>query len=156
MILHFINILPNIYWFFIEITKNETTINNNIISTKIKEFCKNKNITKIIRLDQDTSYWNKHNIYNAQMQQKILEIEETKLFTYFQNKTRQLINDYYSYNKTIIISNNHTDTGIAFLIYLLKEICDMNYTQSIISIQSKMNKNISFFNNNKKYIIKKI
>ena len=156
MILHFIDILPGVYWFFIEVKKEETHINNNIVSSRIKAFCKTKNITKIIRLDQDTLYWNKHNMYNAQIQKQILEIEEKKLFTYFQGKTKQIINDYFNYNKTIIISNNHTDTAIALFIYLLKEICNMNYKQSIISIQSKMNTNIHFQNNNTKYIIKKI
>lgn len=156
MILHFVNILPNIYWFFIEPKKDEKHINNSLVSNRIKEFCNVKNINKIIRLDQDTSYWNKHNMYNAQIQKQILEMEEKKLFDYFEAKTQQILNDYQNFNKTLIISNNNTDTAIALFIYLLKQLCNMNYSQSIISIQSKMKKNISFQNENTKYIIKKI
>ena len=50
MILHFVNILPNIYWFFIG--NYEKHINNSLVSNRIKQFCKLKNINKIIRLDQ--------------------------------------------------------------------------------------------------------
>ena len=117
MILHFIDILPGIYWFFIEVNKDENHINNNIVASRIKTFCNHKNITKIIRLDQDTLYWNKHNMYNVQIQKQILEMEEKKLFTYFQSKTAQIISDYTNYNKTLIISSNHTDTAIALFIY---------------------------------------
>ena len=83
-------------------------------------------------------------------------MEEKKLLDYFEGKTQQILNDYNNFNKTLIISNNNTDTGIALFIYLLKQLCNMNYSQSIISIQSKMKTNISFQNQNTKYIIKKI
>jgi len=154
MILRFINILPNIYWFFIEIDKKKID-NTNIIANRIQQFCKLKQINKLIRLDQDTSYWNKHNMYNAMIQQQIVEMESKKLTNYIIGKVAQIKNDYFNYNKTLIISNNYTDVAIILFIYLLEDLCNMNYKQSLISIQSKMTTKLIFQNKNTKLLLKK-
>ena len=154
MILHFINILPNIYWFFIEIDKKKME-NTNIISNRIQQFCKLKKINRLIRLDQDTSYWNKHNMYNAMIQKQIVEMESQKLINYITGKIAQLKSDYFNYNKTLIISNNYTDVAIILFIYLLEDLCNMNYKQSLVSIQSKINTKLTIQNKNTKLLLKK-
>ena len=154
MILRFINILPNIYWFFIEIDKKKVD-NTNIISNRIQQFCKLKQINKLIRLDQDTSYWNKHNMYNAMIQQQIVQMESQKLITYITGKTEQIKNDYFNYNKTLIISNNYTDVAVILFIYLLEDLCSMDYKKSLISIQSKMPTKLIIQNKNTKLLLKK-
>ena len=54
---------------------------------------------------------------------------EEKTIRLFESKTQQILNDYHNFNKTLIISNNNTDTGIALFIYLLKQLCNMNYSK---------------------------
>ena len=154
MILRFINILPNIYWFFIEVDKNKLE-NTNIISNRIQEFCRLKKINKIIRLDQDTSYWNKHNMYNAMIQKQIVEMEIKKLVSYIKAKIEQIKMDYFNYNKTLIISNNYTDVAIILFINLLEDLCSMDFKQSLVSIQSKMPTKLIIQNKNTKLLLKR-
>ena len=154
MKLNFVNILPNIYWFYLEIDKNKIE-NTNILSNRIQEFCKLKKINKLIRLDQDTSYWNKHNIYNEAIQKQIVEMEANKLINYLNSKINQIKQDYLNYNKTLIISNNYTDVAIILFIYLMEEMCNMNYKQSLLSIQSKMNSKLVIQNQNTKLLLQK-
>lgn len=154
MKLNFVNILPNIYWFYLEIEKNKIE-NTNIISNRIQDFCKLKGINKLIRLDQDTSYWNKHNIYNEAIQKKIVEMEARKLIEYIKNKVNQIKQDYYNFNRTLIISNNYTDVAIILFIFMMEDMCHMNYKQSIISLQSKMNSKLVIQNQNTKLLLQK-
>jgi hypothetical protein len=154
MNLNFVNILPNIYWFYLEIDKDKIE-NTNIISNRIQDFCKLKGINKLIRLDQDTSYWNKHNIYNEAIQKQIVEMEANKLINYLNSKINQIKQDYLNYNKTLIISNNYTDVAIILFIYLMEEMCNMNYKQSLLSIQSKMNSKLVIQNQNTKLLLQK-
>lgn len=153
MNLYFINILPNLYWFYIETGKNSNE-NNNYISHQIKSFCKKKEINKIIRLDQDTSYWNKFNMYSVDIQKKVFDMETQKIKSYLSTKIAEIIQNYYNYQKTLILSNNHTDTAIILFIYLLRELCNMDYKQSLLSIQSKMNSKLIIQNINTKLLIK--
>lgn len=163
MKIFFLNIFPNIYWFFIDVSNDNNNnhnqdINktiNNFISHKIKQFCKDKDINKIIRLDQDTSYWNKFNMYHVNVQKKIFDMESQKMKQYMETKIAELTQSYFNYQKTLIISNNHTDTGIILFIYLLKHLCNMNYKQSLLSIQSKMNSKLIINNINTKLLLKK-
>ena len=154
MKIHFLNIFPNLYWFFIEVERNNQE-NNSFISHRIKQFCKDKEINKIVRLDQDTSYWNKFNMYHIDVQKKIFDMESQKMKNYIETKIAELKQYYFNYQKTLIISNNHTDTAIVLFIYLLKHLCNMDYKQSLLSIQSKMNSKIVIQNINTKLLLKK-
>jgi hypothetical protein len=154
MKIHFLNIFPNLYWFFIEVERNNQE-NNSFISHRIKQFCKDKEINKIVRLDQDTSYWNKFNMYHIDVQKKIFDMESQKMKNYIETKIAELKQYYFNFQKTLIISNNHTDTAIILFIYLLKHLCNMDYKQSLLSIQSKMNSKIVIQNINTKLLLKK-
>lgn len=154
MKIHFLNIFPNLYWFFIEVERNNQE-NNSFISHRIKQFCKDKEINKIVRLDQDTSYWNKFNMYHIDVQKKIFDMESQKMKNYIETKITELKQYYFNFQKTLIISNNHTDTAIVLFIYLLKHLCNMDYKQSLLSIQSKMNSKIVIQNINTKLLLKK-
>ena len=154
MKIHFLNIFPNLYWFFIEVERNNQE-NNSFISHRIKQFCKDKEINKIVRLDQDTSYWNKFNMYHIDVQKKIFDMESQKMKNYIETKIAELKQYYLNFQKTLIISNNHTDTAIILFIYLLKHLCNMDYKQSLLSIQSKMNSKIVIQNINTKLLLKK-
>ena len=68
---YFVEILPNIYWTYIFI-KQDNIISKNLIQIQsdIKKFAKLKKISKIIRLDNDTSFWNINNEYNIEIKKK--------------------------------------------------------------------------------------
>ena len=82
-------------------------------------------------------------------------MEASKLINYINNKINQIKQDYYNFNKTLIISNNYTDVAIILFIFMLEELCNMNYKQSLLSIQSKMHSKLIIQNQNTKLLLQK-
>ena len=142
---YFVEILPNIYWTYIFI-KQDNIISKNLIQIQsdIKKFAKLKKISKIIRLDNDTSFWNINNEYNIEIKKKILEMNSKKLLDYVNSKVLELKQEYAQNNKVLIISNNNIETAIALFLILFKSIADMGFEHSIQSLQSKIHTPLKF------------
>jgi len=100
---YFVELLPNIYWFYIY--KNANTIKSTNVmemQNNIKKFHSYKNIQQVIRLDDDTKFWLQNKDYTAEIKGKIREIENKKLLNYFNQKIKEI--------KTKYILKLHTES----------------------------------------------
>ena len=137
MIIHFVNILPNLYWVFIEV-KKDNKISSHLILNRIKQFCQLKKIDKIIRIDKDTHYWENKEKFIKEIYQQIQERNIKNIIQYCEIKSIELKQHYYDNNKILLITNNNIDSSIILFIYLFKYLSNMNWKQTLQSIQSKM------------------
>ncbi len=153
---YFVELLPNIYWFYIY--KNTNTIkSSNVmeIQNNIKKFHSYKNIQQVIRLDDDTKFWLQNKNYSEEIKGKIREIENQKLLNYFHQKIKEIKILYVSGKSVLIISNNNIDTAIGLFILLFKIFANMDCKHSILSIQSKVKTPITI-GADMKYFIKTV
>jgi len=153
---HFIELLPNIYWFYIYKNTNDIKSTNVMeIQNNIKKFHSYKNIQRVIRLDDDTKFWLQNKDYTAEIKRKIREIENQKLLNYLNQKIKEIKILYVSGKSVLIISNNNIDTAIGLFILLFKNFANMDCKHSILSIQSKVKTPITI-GTDMKYFIKTI
>ena len=153
---YFVELLPNIYWFYIY--KNVNTIKSTNVmemQNNIKKFHSYKNIQQVIRLDDDTKFWLQNKDYTAEIKGKIREIENKKLLDYFNQKIKEIKMLYVSGKSVLIISNNNIDTSIGLFILLFKNLANMDCIHSILSIQSKVKTPITI-GGDMKYFIKTV
>lgn len=154
MKLFFVNIFPNIYLFYFQTLKeNNHKVNKPFILNKLSEFIKKNNIDKIIKINEETSFWFRNEQYINQIESQLESIESDKLFEYYNLKIKELKNDYYSNKKVLIISTNNIDISIGLFILFFKIKCNMNYKKALESIQSKLHSKI-FLSNKMKLFIK--
>ena len=141
---------------FIELKSSDKKISHELILNRIKKFCKLKKIDKIIRIDNDTSYWTNDEKYIQEIFEKIQERNIKKIIEYSENKCIEIKQNYFNNKKILIMTNNNIDTSIILFTYMFKYIANMNWKQSITSLQSKVPIPLIIKNNLTKQIIKTI
>jgi len=157
MKLFFVNIFPNIYLFYFQTLKeNNYQVNKPFILNKLSKFINKNNIDKIIKINEEASFWFRNDQYINQIEKQLEHIESDKLFEYYNLKIKELKNDYYDNKNVLIISTNNIDISIGLFILFFKINCNMNYKKAIESIQSKLHSKIFISNKMKQFIKNKL
>ena len=157
MKLFFVNIFPNIYLFYFQTLKeNNHQVNKPFIINKLSQFINKNNIDKVIKINEETSFWFRNNQYINQIEKQLEHIESDKLYEYYNLKIKELKNDYYDNKNVLIISTNNIDISIGLFILYFKINCNMDYKKAVESIQSKLHSKIFLSNKMKQFIKNKL
>ena len=154
---NFLNILPYI-WISYFTNNNDISKQNKINSiNNIKKFIKIRQFEKILRLDQETSFWTTKNEYISDIKNSIdVKNRENLLLVY--EKYIRIINSNFLENKlTLIISPLNSELFIGLLIMFFKKKTELPINKIYISIVSKLEQdtNTNLSPNLKKILINK-
>ena len=130
--IYFTNIIPTVWIAYL------TGSANMQIHTQLKKFCDQKSIKKVIRIDKDIDYWHKSRDYINEIKQNLLKHEIDLLYTYCQDKSTILHNNYLNGVETLIISDRRLELISCLVITFLKKYADMTPQQSFSAIQTKL------------------
>jgi poly-D-alanine transfer protein DltD len=149
MTLHLINVLPNVWMSYISGVESITQNDISTISAKLKHFCEQKDIKKMIRLDKDLGYWNNiEKPYTQEIKKQMIDDEIQMLTTYYNTKINEIHSAYLSHNTTLIISSSKSlELSIGLLAFFMKKYGAMTIPQAIQSVNTKICAPLQFSSN---------
>lgn len=150
----FLNILPYI-WISYFINKDITTQNKTNSIHLIKKFIKVKGFDKILRLDQETSFWNMKENYIFDIKTSIEEKNRQNLLSIYKNYIKIIKKNYNDGILTLIICPMNNELIIGLLLLFFKEMTELPISKLYPSIISKFEKdtNTTLSNNIKKILV---
>ena len=152
----FLNILPYI-WISYFINKDITTQNKTNSIHLIKKFIKVKGFDKILRLDQETAFWNMKENYIFDIKTSIEEKNRQNLLSIYKNYIKIIKKNYNDGILTLIICPMNNELIIGLLLLFFKEMTELPISKLYPSIISKFEKdtNTTLSNNIKKILVLK-
>jgi hypothetical protein len=133
----FSNIIPNMWINYIE----GGNISNEEYIIMLKRFIAEKNIVKIIRLDQDTGFWYNKQEYIQEINIQVDDKKRKQLSHYIKDTVTNLE----KYNKlntnVLIISGKNIEIVFVLLAFYFSKITELPINKTIKGVKSKFNIN---------------
>ena len=146
----FINILPNIYWFYNNPSNPNST---NDYKIEMRKFVETNNIKSVIELDENLGFWQKSSSYINEIKVQMEKDEFAKLLAILK-KLNDLIKNSYTTNIPFVISTynqKYIEIGLAIWIYFFNQTADISFDNVIKLLGYKIIGNVTLSDTMKKF-----
>jgi len=146
----FINILPNIYWFYNNPSNPNST---NDYKIEMRKFVESNNIKSVIELDENLGFWQKSSSYINEIKIQMEKDEFSKLLAILK-KINNLVKNAYTTNESYIIStygDKYIEIGLAIWIYFFNQNAGISFDNVIKMLGYKIIGNVSLSDTMKKF-----
>lgn len=133
-IITFSSFFPSIWVCHID-KKNKINMN---IQGCLYKFCKSKNISKVIRMDNDINYWNISERYNGESKEQMVVQELKKVYEYYCDKIKVIDKCYDDDVQLLIISHAKIELLYGLLVCFLVKYGDLQLDKSMMTIKHKL------------------
>jgi len=147
----FYQLLPNI-WICI-LRPNANQIEKFVPKVILKQFADQHKITKLIKAHKDLDFFGKSSNYIDIIKTQMERDEIKKLYSYLLNTSKKIFDFYSQGENTLIISGYDMYKSLSIIITFLIKYADMNITQCINSMKTKIPYPINIPNNYNKTLI---
>ena len=146
----FINILPNIYWFYNNPSNPNST---NDYKIEMRKFVETNNIKSVIELDENLGFWQKSSSYINEIKIQMEKDEFSKLLAILK-KINNLVKNAYTTNESYIIStygDKYIEIGLAIWIYFFNQNAGISFDNVIKMLGYKIIGNVGLSDTMKKF-----
>jgi len=146
----FINILPNIYWFYNNPSNPNST---NDYKIEMRKFVESNNIKSVIELDENLGFWQKSSSYINEIKIQMEKNEFSKLLAILK-KINNLVKNAYTTNESYIIStygDKYIEIGLAIWIYFFNQNAGISFDNVIKMLGYKIIGNVGLSDTMKKF-----
>ncbi len=146
----FINILPNIYWFY---NNPSNPYSTNDYKIEMRKFVETNNIKSVIELDENLGFWQKSSSYINEIKIQMEKDEFAKLLAILK-KINNLVKNAYTTNESYIIStygDKYIEIGLAIWIYFFNQNAGISFDNVIKMLGYKIIGNVGLSDTMKKF-----
>lgn len=133
-IITFSMFLPSIWFCHID-KKNKIHMD---IQSSLYKFCKEKNIDKVLRMDNDITYWNISDKYTGDNKTQMKLKELKKLYEYYCDKIKLIDKCYTNDTVLLIISHDKLELLYGLFVCFMIKYADLPLNKSMMSAKNKI------------------
>lgn len=139
----FLNILPNVYWCYNDLSKPKTQIEFNV---EIHKFCTHNKIHNKIELDTLLQFWGKSEGYMYEVKIAMQKDEFNQLLLFYKDISKKIQNSYLSNIPIILIQYNakFIEVGLGIWLYHFNQFAKISFDNILKMMSIKVIGNIPF------------
>ena len=108
------------------------------IQSSLYKFCKEKNIDKVLRMDNDITYWNISDKYTGDNKTQMKLKELKKLYEYYCDKIKLIDKCYTNDTVLLIISHDKLELLYGLFVCFMIKYADLPLNKSMMSAKNKI------------------